>query len=417
LTEAGAHDQYGVDVTGIDMAGRETVLKNQVTGAVSLSDIDAKDFVYLKLTLNTTDVIDLTPVQLRTWFVTYTPMAEGMLTYKGTRATEVVQEGQSWKSNYGFTNISPRTFSDSLRVQVDIYSSDKHTSARQVFRIKPPAPGDTTQFTIQANTVGKAGLNDIGVFVNPRILPEPYYDNNVLSLYGHLQVNADRSAPLLNVTIDGRHVINGDVVSASPRIEATVIDHNPFMLKTDTVGINLFLRYPCTTGICSYKRINFSNPNVVWKPATSTTEFKITFNPQSLLAGEYALKANAVDGSGNSSGSLPYEVAFVITDAVGFSLQSVYPNPSSDVFNFSLELSGPDAPQDFQLQVYSPTGNLIRNFGNEVLSILHIGTNELSMQATDAQGTPLSAGIYLFRMNATLKGRQIMKTGRLMVVR
>ena len=417
VTEATVSDHFGVDVSGIDLGGHETLLKNRVNGTTTLADINATTFPYLRLTLNVNDEVDLTPVQLRKWLVTYAPMAEGILTYGGSTQVENVQEGQDWKSNYGFTNISSQKFSDSLSVQVDIYSNDQRSNERKTFKIKPPVPNDSTKFTIQTKTKGKAGLNDVTVFVNPRKLPEPYYDNNVLSLFGHLNVIADKTAPVLDVTIDGRHVINGDVVSSNPSIVAAVIDKNPFIPKTDTTGVNLFLRSPCALASCPYQRINFSRKDVIWKPATATTDFQVIFKPQGLAVGEYALKAEAVDGSGNRSGALPYEVVFVVTDETGFTLQSVYPNPSSGAFYFKLLLSGPVAPTDFQLQVYSTTGQLIRNFGNEVLSVLHVGSNEISIQGADANGNALPVGMYLFRMTTVIQGKQVAHGGRLMVVR
>ena len=417
VTEATGNDQYGVEVAGVDLAGHETLLKSQLKNTTGLSDITASMFTFLKLTLRMNDDIDLTPVQLRKWLVTYTPLAEGILTYSGRKQTESFQEGQEWRATYGFTNISSRNFTDSLLVKVDVFSSEQRSTERRTFKIKPPSPADTSKFSVTVKTGGKAGPNDVTVFVNPRVLPEMYYDNNVLALYGHLQVEADRSGPVLDVTVDGRHVTNGDVVSSSPMIVAKVIDQNHFLLKVDTTGVNLFLRYPCPLENCPYKRINFSRPDVTWKPATVVTDFELTFHPQGLETGAYVLKAEAVDASGNTSGDVPYEVSFVVTDKNGFMLQSISPNPSTDKFYFKILLTGPSIPEDFQLTIYSSTGSLVRGFGNEVLNVLHIGTNEITVSTLDATGDALPTGIYLFRISTSMNGKQTTSSGRLVVVR
>lgn len=417
LTEATGNDQYGVDVAGVDLVGHETLLKSQLKNATVLSDINASKYPFLKLTLRMRDDIDLTPVQLRKWLVTYTPLAEGILMYSGTKQTESVQEGQEWRATYGFTNISSRNFTDSLLVQVDVFSREPRSTERRTFRIKPPGPSDTSKFSITVKTKGKGGPNDVTVFVNPHVLPEMYFDNNVLALYAHLQVEADRSGPVLDVTVDGRHVTNGDVVSSSPMIVAKVIDQNKFLLKSDTTGVNLFLRYPCALENCPYKRINFSRPDVAWKPATAATDFELTFRPKDLGTGEYSLKAEAVDASGNISGEVPYEVSFVVTDKNGFTLQSVSPNPSTDKFYFKILLNGPSLPEDFQLTIYSSTGGLVRSFGNEVLNVLHVGTNEITVSALDATGDVLPTGIYLFHIATYMNGKQTTSRGRLVVVR
>ena len=416
LAGATVNDQYGVDVTGVNLDGQQTILKSKLKTTADLSDVNSSLYPYLKLTLYTEDQVDLTPVQLREWLVTYTPMAEGMVTYIGTQQVETRQEGEVWNSTFGFTNFSSINFTDSLVVQVGIFSSDLGAGESQRFKIKPPLPHDTTKFSFQVKTRGKAGANDISVSVNPRILPEQYYDNNVLTLYGHLQVVADRTAPILDVTVDGRRLTNGDAVSAAPAIMAKVIDNNLYLLKTDTIGVNLYLQNPCTSGNCQFKRIAFSSKDVTWTPATTTKAFQVSYQAHDLTAGEYALKVEATDASGNSSGTEPYEVSFVVTDETAFTLQSVYPNPTSDKFHFKIYLTG-SLPTDFQFQLYSPTGGMIRSFGNEVLDVLHVGTNEIVLNATDSDGNPLFTGIYFFRMTAVMDGVQTTISGKLAVVR
>ncbi|MBY0435073.1 MAG: T9SS type A sorting domain-containing protein, partial [Cyclobacteriaceae bacterium] len=294
---------------------------------------------------------------------------------------------------------------------------DQKVLRQEKLKIKAPVPRDTTKFWVSLTTKGMAGPNDVTVFVNPRVQPEMYFDNNVLSLFQFLTVQPDRTAPVLDVTVDGRYLTNSDVVSADPRILAKVIDKNPFIMKTDTVGVDLFLRSPCDQEDCPYKRINFSQPEVEWKPATATSDFQVFYHPNQLPPGVYALKANARDGSGNASGELPYEVSFVVSDKTDFAVRSVYPNPSRDVFNFKVFMSGTAAPTDFQLTIYSATGSLVRSFGNEVLESLHIGTNEISLKAVDASGLPLPSGLYVYKMVSALGNKTFTASGRLAVAR
>ncbi len=417
VRQATSNDVYSVDVTGIDQTGNEVILKSVADGVNNLSDIDANVYPFLRLTMNIQDQIDLTPVQLRQWFVKFTPSPEGLLTYAGQVDPETLQEGQEWKAKYGFTNISSRKFTDSLLVNVDLFSSVSRSLMRQSFRIRPPNPGDTTKFSVTIQTVGKAGSNDVTVFVNPRQLPEMYYDNNALSLYGHLNVQADKNGPVLDVTVDGRHVTNGDAIASSPLIAMKVIDRNVFMLKKDTTGVNLYFKTPCATTDCPYKRINFSQKDVEWKPATSTSEFQLNYRPVSLAAGEYSLKAEAVDASGNKSGDGPYEVTFIVTDKDSFAFKSVSPNPSADNFYFRFYLAGPEVPDDFSLKIYSPQGRLVKSYGRTVIDQLHIGTNEIVMDSNDAAGVPFSNGVYLFRMTVVMGGKSFSQSGRLVVVR
>ena len=124
-----------------------------------------------------------------------------------------------------------------------------------------------------------------------------------------------------------------------------------------------------------------------------------------------------MDGSGNSSGSVPYEVTMVVSKDAAFTVRNVYPNPASDGFHLDLFIAGMDDLQDFRLDVYSSTGSLVRRIGSEMLMSLHAGTNILWLPAVDAQDNPLPVGIYLFRMSGFLGVREFVNTGRLVVVR
>ena len=105
-----------------------------------------------------------------------------------------------------------------------------------------------------------------------------------------------------------------------------------------------------------------------------------------------------------------------MNDQTEFTVLSVFPNPSSDKFYFKIFLPGSTLPEDFQLNIFGPTGRVIRSFGNESFSALHVGKNEIVMDATDANGNPLSSGIYLFRFTTSIRGSQFVESGRLMVV-
>ncbi|MBS1978023.1 MAG: hypothetical protein JST46_11675 [Bacteroidetes bacterium] len=412
----GPNDVYGVDVIGVDLKGNESVLKTGLTSGVTLTDVPTGSYPYLKLRLNTADDIDQNPVQLIRWIVLYTPVAEGSIIYNGAREPASLQEGQTWEAVYGFVNISTRTFSDSLTVQQTVYNASQHRNGRWQWKIKAPLPRDTTWFKASLLTKGWSGINDVTLEVNPRILPEQYYDNNAITLFSYLNVQADRTPPILDVTVDGRRVLNGDMVGPTPLILARIIDQNRFMPKVDTVGINLFVGVGCKPDSCNFRRVTFKDPALKWSPATPTSDFTLQYRP-TWSPGSYTLRVEAVDGSGNSSGSMPYEVTMVVSKDPAFTVRNVYPNPAIDGFYLDLFSAGTDELQDFRLDVYSSTGSLVRRIGNEMLTSLHAGTNTLWLPAVDAQDNPLPTGIYLFRMTGFLGGKEFVSTGRLVVVR
>jgi hypothetical protein len=283
-------------------------------------------------------------------------------------------------------------------------------------KIFPPLPGDSTDFSVHLNTTNLGGLNDVEVYANPRISPEQYYDNNFIQQVDYLNVLIDSYHPVLDVTVDGRHLLNGDLVSASPMIKAQVWDENTNILKTDTAGIRIFLTYPCGTETCPPTQILLTQEDVVWHPATETTPFLVEFNPQNLEEGEYKLRIEAADSRGNISGSAAYEVAFQILDETTVVVSDPYPNPFTDATFVNLIISG-SLPEKFEWNIMNVGGQLQSHFETEDFPAFHIGTNELAWSGTDLNGNLLPGGIYIYSLKLTVAGEQVTKRGKLVLVR
>src|SRR5690606_16377923 len=131
----------------------------------------------LRLIFHTEDDVLLTSTQLEKWLVLFTPVPEGILLPEdGSDVRIELQEGEEFGRAFRFVNVSQRDFTDSLSVVASMYNHNSVETTESSFRIDGPAAGDTTYFIVTGGTSGYTGLNDLGVFVNPRILPEQYYD-------------------------------------------------------------------------------------------------------------------------------------------------------------------------------------------------------------------------------------------------
>jgi hypothetical protein len=276
-------------------------------------------------------------------------------------------------------------------------------------------PGTQTDFDLSTSTIGKAGLNSMRVFVNPRILPELYYENNVIDFKNYFIVIQDFYNPVMDVTIDGRYILDGDYISSSPMINIKLWDENSLILKTDTLGVNVFLKYPCEEETCPFEAIYFTRPDVQWFAAANNSEFRVEFNPQNLQPGTYTLQVQAKDTRNNSSGVLPYEVTFVVADDNTISLQKPYPNPSSSVFFFPVVVTGDIQPDALQLQIISSNGRIVGEFFK---TDFFTGRNLISWESADTSGNQLPNGLYLYRAVLIREGREIKTvTGKLMLQR
>jgi hypothetical protein len=415
-TEIEAVDLVSFDLIGVKLNMDEQLILDDVNGDQDLSTINAGEFPYLKIVFNSEDATNLSSAQLNQWLVLYTPVPEGLLVYYGNSDPITLNQGAVWKGDYGFWNVGSMPFLDSLVVRYEVFNEMTRTLQTEQMKIVPPAVNDSTDFPIQVNTTGLGGLNDVEVYVNPRISPEQYYDNNVLQQAGYLNVLVDSYNPVLDVTIDGRHLLNGDFVSSSPVIKAQIWDQNTHILKTDTTGIRVFLTYPCSLETCPPTQILLTQQDVAWYPATDATPFLLEFTPKNLAEGEYKLRIEAADARGNVSGAAAYEISFQIKNEVTVVISDPYPNPFEDATYINMVVSG-SVPERFEWTITNRNGQLLGHFETEDFQAFHVGTNELAWQGTDLNGNLLPGGIYIYTIRVTVTGKQTTRMGKLVLLR
>ncbi len=400
-TEIPVTDFFYFEILGVDLQGRETLLLTSVSADTDLSFIQADAYPYLKLNYHATDAVNLTPPQLVYWAVTYESVAEGIITFAGPDGPVQLREGEPFSGTFGFKNISAKTFADSLTVQVALRNTNQLRTGVFTQRIAAPSPGSTTAFSVDINTIGWAGNNDLKVYVNPKILPEQIYDNNIAELFGYLQVQRDAFNPLLEVTFNGRKLRNGDFVPPNPVIRLRVWDENPFIRKTSPEGIRMFLTYP---GESAPTEISFAQEDVTWYPATDTSDFVALFTPQNLPEGIYTFRAEARDASGNPSGAEPYNITFEVRYTPAVLLRGPSPNPFGNEVTFTLIATGQDPPDRVVIEIMNMRGQKIQQLEYHGLNI---GTNELRWDGSNLNGHLPEAGLYLYRLRVFLNGQEV----------
>ena len=402
-------DVVSFDVIGVTLEGVESVLIPAITSTdTDLSSIDPALYPFLRLRISTSDTDNLTPAQLSRWTVLYEGVPEGILVpFDKENLSETRQEGQDYARDFGFWNIGERNFPDSLVTRTSVFNIDRRQLTQSTLNIAPPLPGDTTRFTINVNTIGKAGENDLNVFVNPSIIPEAYYDNNVIELPRLLTVQEDDINPVIDVVFDGEHILDGDIVSPSPLISIKLKDENEFILKTDTVGVNLFLRLPCEG--CTFERIALSSDNVQWTPATEDRDFSVEFTPDRLEDGMYTFRVEADDASGNPSGTEPYLVNFEVVNESSITNFYPYPNPFSTNTRFVFTLTGSEIPDQVKIQIMTVSGKIVREITQDELGPMRIGNNisDFSWDGKDEFGDQLANGVYLYKVIVRQNGQQL----------
>lgn len=406
-----AGDRATLEVIGVTASGAESIL---FTFGVSqqdadISSADAATYPYLKLRMRNADSINLTPYQLRYWRVLYDPVPEGALapnilySFKDT-----LNLGEQSVFRMAFKNVSDVAFADSIKLNVVVFDANNVANIIPANRLKQLNPGDTATISFMLDSKNFNGPNNLFVDVNPdNDQPEQTHFNNFL--YTSFAVAADNYKPVLDVTFDGVHILNNDIVSAQPHILIKLKDESRFLLLDDTSLVTIQLVYPDG----SNRRFYFNNDTLRFTPANSQQENVATvdFTPLFLEDGAYQLIVHGKDKTGNTAGNLDFTVTFQVYNKPMISNLFNYPNPFTTSTAFVFTITGSQVPQNIRIQVLTITGKIVKEITKEELGPLHIGRNitDYKWDGTDEYGQKLANGVYLYRVLTNLNGKQLDK--------
>ena len=401
--ELSGADSVSLNLYGVGNTGNRTLLLEGIRpqqGLVSLSAIDANRYPYLQLSMTTQDMQHYTPYQLSHWRITHQPVPEGALApHLFLSAKDTVEQGEPFQYRVAFANISDQPF-DSLAVRMSLTDASNLTRVITLPKTRPLPAGDTLRVGARLATADLVGNNTVFLEVNPaNDQPEQFHFNNVA--YRSLFVRPDRTPPLLDVTFDGRRIVNRDTVLPNPDIQISLQDDSRWMLLDDTSLLTVSLRYPSG----QLRRISYrAGDTLRFFSATSSSNNKATaqFRPW-LSPGLYELVVAAKDKNGNNAGQFDYRISFVVgTPRVDLQIKC-YPNPFTSSTSFAFTLMGTAVPQDIRLQIYTAGGQLIRDVPAAALGSLRLGYNVTTFRwdGTNQFGHRLASGVYLCRLVAS----------------
>lgn len=415
-TENPSYDKVTLDVIGINKNGVETVL-NTIDKSVTsfdLSGVDEKLYPFIALKMRNEDRVGLTPYQLKYWRIYYDPIPEGsMAANMYVVSKDTMQLGETMKFGIAFKNISYNDFPDSVLVKA--YIIDRNNVTHDVFtkNYKPIIVGDTIKIDMELSTASYPGNNTLYLTVNPDYeQPEHYLSNNFV--YKDFYVRPDNERPLLDVTFDGVHILNNDIVSAKPHIQIKIKDESKYALLSDTTISTVQVRYPDGT----LRTYHFDGDTLRFIPATSTSDNTATieFTPQFTNqidpnGDDYELIVVGKDASGNKASDIAYRIGFKVISKPMISNLLNYPNPFSTSTAFVFTVTGSDLPQNIRIQILTVTGKIVREITMNELGPLHIGRNitEFKWDGTDQYGQKLGNGVYLYRVVTSLNGKPMDK--------
>jgi len=420
-------DSTTLRISGLNWSGAAlTELNLQFTPNDSLlnvnNQINANQHAYLQLNSSHWDAPNQTPSQIDRWHVLYEELPEAAIDatngYYWSVQNNTVQEGDVISFAVDITNISNKPM-DSLLVKYWVQDVNMNKQFIPYPRQDSLRVGETLRDTISFSTQGMNGLRSFWIEVNPYIngsniitdQPEQFHFNNIAQI--QFFVSRDNINPILDVTFDGIHILNGDIVSPKSEIVISLKDENPFLIMNTDADTSLFAVY-LRDPLGVQRRVYFIDGSgqitMEWIPATgNTNKFKIIYRGTFPMDGTYQLLVQGQDISGNVSGDLDYRIDFEVVNESTISYLMNYPNPFSTSTRFVFTLTGERVPDHMTIQIMTVTGKVVREITLAELGPINIGRNvtEYAWDGRDEYGDLLANGVYLYRVMTSLDGEKI----------
>jgi len=408
-------DNFYIDVHGVANSGEDSVILNFLsTDNVDLSFIDAKRFPNIYMSATFEDLEHYTPSQLKHWRVTLAEVPEGTLNtnISTIKWDDTLNQGEDFKYEIGFQNISKLTFPQNLKYQVLIYNVDSKDTVYNTTNLYPDSLTPDKSFLIKTtkNTKLMKGRYAYVVkvnfdYYNKPLFPELALINN--SSIRYFFVEEDLVNPLLDVTFNGKHITNGEIVSANPNILISSKDENKLNWQTDTNGIKIWWKTPLSA---QFERIDFDSFDVKFYPASSAyNQAKAEFNPKNLKDGLYTLKVQSNDANKINAGTSEYMINFTVINKASATNFYPYPNPFTSAMRFVFTLTGSEVPDYINIKIMTIQGKVVKELNKDDLGNIGIGNNvtDIVWDGTDQYGDRLSNGVYLYTVTIKLNGEEV----------
>ncbi len=332
--------------------------------------------------------------------LTYLPVPESMLFIPddifASLPDTTISQGVVYQDSLELINVSGYPYLDSLSIITETgTTSDTLRLLPLSFKSSVPLRYDTRD--------GGAPRDLTFRLINP----DRESVNNRVQLDNYLIVDNDELNPFVQVRVDGRLLLDGDIVAASPLIEISLRDENTSLRLDDTTYVSVFIKGSCET--CIFRRIPYTSGEISWDFRESSSELVINYMPENLENDIYTLRVQSSDVAGNESGNPPYEINFEVVNESTLTNVYPYPNPFSDNVRFIFTLTGNQLPDEFSIRIFTIGGRQVRLITRDMLGPINIGNNitTYAWDGRDEFGDQLANGVYLYRVDASIEGEPI----------
>lgn len=405
-------DEVTYTLYGYSKDGVKEVLYDSVPKNADISFIDSKLYPYLQLGVNAVDTKNSTSPQFDYWRIIHEEIPEGAINPQKylVKSKDTIPFGSSYKAAVAFENITDIDM-DSILVKFTV--KDANNKITISYKRFAPLPGNqfiVIDFEYVFNQISNQGLNTIIFEVNPdNDQLEKHHFNNFAIFTVILE--KDILNPIMDVTFDGRHIIDGEIISPKPEILINLKDENKNLALNDTSLFKLFITTPNSTTPISLdpRSSDFSFIPADESKLDVENVAKLFYRPSFLEDGTYELRVQGADRSLNDAGTNDYRVQFKIDTRPAISNFINYPNPFSTATQFVFTVTGTEVPTDIKIQIMTVSGKIVKEITAAELGSIHIGQNitNYKWNGTDSYGDKLANGLYLYRVTARINGKNM----------
>jgi hypothetical protein len=312
-----------------------------------------------------------------------------------------VDQGETVNLSFSVYNAG-EIHADSFQVVVDLV--EPNNTSTEIFSetVGGLANDEKKDFDVAFNTALYGGEGRFKITIDKNNNVREYYkDNNYYTV--PFYVFADTSRPQLELTIDGRDILDWEYISNKPTIKITLSDDFPLPI-TDTSSVIITL---------NGKRVYYSDPAREDVISDENPKYVVTYTPE-LKTGEYTLYVNGMDANGNPALENGIEKHFKVSTKAELLEVYNYPNPFENDTYFTFKLT--QIPDEMKIRIFTVAGRLIKEISLSP-SDLNYDFNRIYWDGRDEDGDVLANGVYFYKVVLKKGDETVTKIQKLAVMR
>jgi hypothetical protein len=375
-------------------------LRTTSSSTCNLSDVAPSSYQYIKTVSMLIDSTydKSTSQELQFVSVQYSPSPELMTSssYISLAADTVIQTTNA-DISATIRNIS-RANADTVNVSVKVDGKDVTTVTQSV-----PVPADSSATVkIAIPTSGLSALTLHTVKITAAVPNDDMYSFNN-SASKSFYVTKDTVRPILDVTFDGKHIVDGDIVKPASTVVMSLSDN----ISTRIDSTNFLILF-------DNKILSYSDKDISFNYSAGTKASTVITWRANFSAGSHVLKIQAKDANGNYSGADSTFLKFEFTVYTENDVANIYPypNPFSENTCFTFQLRGEDKPENVSIKIYTIAGRLIRSITTDG-SGFDLNFNKIFWDGRDSDGDRIANGVYLYKVIVKFKDKTVSSVNKM----